>query len=81
MPRITKEQEDILKSFRIERLSSNPDNLFMIDNFKNFRNENLVTRLQSEAYEEDEANLIAYYLVKNTNNDILFYFSLKKRHI
>lgn len=48
-----------------------------IDSFFNSKNEKLVERLLNEAYSEDENDQIAYYLVKDKDGHILFYFSLK----
>lgn len=75
--RITKEQQEILDSLVCERLSRNPDNFREIDQFFNSRNDKLVDRLLNEAYSEDENDKIAYYLVKDKEGHILFYFSLK----
>ena len=60
-----------------ERLSSNDDNFRLIDEFSNSRNESLATALKNEAYNEDEEGSIAYYIIKNTEGRILFFFSLK----
>lgn len=75
--RITEEQKRILDSLVCERLSHNPDNMRAIDSFFNSKNEKLVERLLNEAYSEDENDTIAYYLVKDVEGHILFYFSLK----
>ena len=75
--RIKDEQLAIINSLRCERLSSDEQNLRDIDTFSNWRNDNLVTPLRNEAYEEDENNEVAYYLVKHESGKILFYFSLK----
>lgn len=75
--RITDEQRKLLDSFTCERLSSNEAHLRMVDDFRNVKNENLEHALKNEAYEEDENRNIAYYLVKDTANHILFYFSIK----
>lgn len=74
---ITEEQKRILDSFTCERLSSNPDNLRDVENFYNLRNGSLEHTLKDVAYEEDEASHIAYYLIKDAEGNILFYFSLK----
>ena len=74
---ITEEQKRILDSLTCERLSSNPDNLREVENFYNLRNGSLEHTLKDVAYEEDEANHIAYYLIKDADGNILFYFSLK----
>lgn len=75
--RITPEQTAILESFRCERLSSNPDNMRLVENFYNKRNDSLVHTLQNEAMEEDEEGSIAYYVIKDKEDNILFFFSLK----
>lgn len=75
--RITEEQLRILDSLQCERLASNSDNFALIDDFYNKRNNSLVETLQGDAFEEDENNRIAYYLVKNDEGNILFFFSLK----
>ena len=75
--RITEEQRAILDSLVCERLSRNSSNMREIDSFFNSKNEKLVERLLNEAYSEDENDQIAYYLVKDKDGHILFYFSLK----
>lgn len=75
--RITTEQLEILDSLVCERLSRNSENMRAIDQFFNSKNDKLVERLLNEAYSEDEDDKIAYYLVKDKEGHILFYFSLK----
>lgn len=74
---ITEEQQQILNSLVCERLSSNENNLRLVDTFCNVRNGSLEHTLKNEAYEEDEAGNIAYYLIKDKDENILFYFSMK----
>ena len=74
---ITEEQQQILNSLVCERLSSNENNLRLVDSFCNIRNGSLEHTLKNEAYEEDEAGNIAYYLIKDKDENILFYFSIK----
>ena len=75
--RITQEQLALLDSLRCERLSSNPSNMRLVDNFFNRRNPSLEHTLQNEAMEEDEEGSIAYYVIKDKDDNILFFFSLK----
>lgn len=76
--KITDKQLLQLKSFHCERLSNDSDSNFrLIENFSNYRNNRLVETLQNEAYEEDQENRLAYYLVKNDADEIVFFFSLK----
>ena len=74
---ITEEQQQILNSLVCERLSSNENNLRLVDTFCNVRNGSLEHTLKNEAYEEDEAGNIAYYLIKDKDENILFYFYIK----
>lgn len=73
----TTEQQTIINSLHCERLSSNEDNLRLVSNFYNRRNNSLADILQNEAYEEDVDGGIAYYVIKNAQGEILFFFSLK----
>lgn len=75
--KIKGEQLSVLSTLRCERLSSHDANLRLIDDFYNVRNSNIVQTLQNEAYGEDETGELAYYLVKDKDGDILFFFSLK----
>lgn len=77
MSRITDSQVALLESFSLERLSSSNANLRLVDDFFNPKSESLTSKIQSDAFEEDEAGTIAYYLVKDQEGRILFYFSLK----
>lgn len=74
---ITEKQQQILNSLVCERLSSNEKNLRLVNAFRNVRNGSLEHTLKNEAYEEDEAGNIAYYLIKDKDENILFYFSIK----
>jgi hypothetical protein len=74
---ITSEQRSILESFVCQRLSSDSDNLRLVNDFSNHINDAIAQTLKNEAYEEDESNSIAYYVVKHSDGQILFFFSLK----
>lgn len=74
---ITKKQKTLLESFSIERLSSSNFYLRLVGNFSNPKSDSLTNKIQSDAYEEDESGSIAYYVIKNREGGILFYFSLK----
>lgn len=67
----------ILESFSIERLSSSDINLQLVGNFSNPKSDSLTNKIQSDAFEEDENGSVAYYVIKNTEGGIVFYFSLK----
>lgn len=74
--RISNKQLFAIRSLKCERLSSNEANLQDLDDFLS-KNESMTQTLQGEAYKEDEENNKSYYIVKNKENDILFFFSLK----
>ncbi len=75
--RITEEQKRALEGLRCERLSSDEMNLRLVDTFCNRRNDSIAGVLRNEAYGEDEAGSVAYYVVKDGNGEMLFFFSLK----
>lgn len=75
--RITEDQKRTLEGLRCERLSSDEVNLRLVDTFYNRRNDSIAGVLRNEAYEEDEHGRVAYYVVKDGNGEILFFFSLK----
>lgn len=75
--RITEEQMALIHSLRCERLASNEENLRLIDSFYSTRNNNVADALLNEAYQEDESGVVAYYVVKDSDANVLFFFSLK----
>lgn len=77
MSRITEQQKKVLESFSIERLSASDINLRLVGSFSNPKSDSLTNKIQSDAYEEDENGSVAYYVIKDTEGSILFYFSLK----
>ena len=60
-----------------ERLSANDDNFRLVDSFTNRRNDSLASALKNEAYADDENGTVAYYVIKNQEGQIVFFFSLK----
>ena len=66
-----------LQCLSCERLSSSSENLRLVDEFFNRRNDGIAQTLRNEAFGEDEDGTTAYYVVKHTNGKILFFFSLK----
>lgn len=75
--KITPEQRAKIDSLYCERLSSNDANFRLVDEFFNSRNTSISDTLQNEAYQEDETGKVAYFVVKNQEGQLLFYFSLK----
>ena len=74
---ITPEQSSVLDSFVCQRLSSDVENMRLVDGFSNHINDAIAQTLKNEAFEEDESNSTAYYVVKSPDGRILFFFSLK----
>lgn len=66
----------LIRSLRCERLASNEENLRLIDSFYSTRNNNVADALLNEAYQEDESGVVAYYVVKDSDANVLFFFSL-----
>lgn len=75
--KITSEQLAILESLECQRLSSDINNMYLVESFYNDTNEAIAQTLKNEAFGEDESNSVAYYVVKHPNGQILFFFSLK----
>lgn len=75
--KIRGEQMALINSLRCERLSSNEENFRLIESFYSVRNNNVAEALLNEAYQEDESGIVAYYVVKDADNNVLFFFSLK----
>lgn len=66
----------LIRSLRCERLASNEENLRLIDSFYSTRNNNVADALLNEAYQEGESGVVAYYVVKDSDDNVLFFFSL-----
>ena len=66
----------LISSLHCERLASNEENLRLIDSFYSARNNNVADALLNEAYQEDESGVVAYYVVKDSDGNVLFFFSL-----
>lgn len=74
---ITTEQNNILKSFKCERLSSNAENEELIKSFTSRRGASLASYFQKFGLHEDEEGKTTYYVIKNEEKDVLMFFSLK----
>lgn len=75
--RITAEQEKILDELVCERLRDHPENIEHIKNFENTRGKLIVDCLKQDGLKEDLEGNKAFYIVKNKDNDVLMFFSLK----
>ena len=56
--RITAEQQKIVDSLKCERLSDNLDNIRLVEDFVNSRNDSIAQTLRNEAFREDEDNIL-----------------------
>lgn len=75
--RITADQLTVLESLQCQRLSSDSNNMRLVESFYNDTNDTIAETLKNEAYGEDESKSVAYYVIKHPNGQILFFFSLK----
>ncbi len=77
--RINEEQRRVLDSLKVERISDDDTNvnIRLIDLFENCRVNQKDCALRNKASQDDEAGITAYYLIKDTDGNLMFYFSLK----
>ena len=75
--KISEEQIKLLNSLKCQRLKDDGRTFDLVESFSNSINDDIAHTLRNEAYEEDESNIVAYYVVKHPNDQILFFFSLK----
>lgn len=75
--KITPNQLAILNSFRVTRLKEDDSSLRNVCTFENPKNENLVEYLVGDAFDDDDKNRCACYVVRDGDDEILCYFSIK----
>lgn len=75
--KITEEQRNLLDSLVCERLRDNPQNKRLVQLFCNKRNDGIAETLRKKAWTEDCDGDIAYYVIKSSSDEVLFFFSLK----
>lgn len=75
--RITAEQKNLLDSFKCERLSANAVNEELIKSFTSKRGSSLVSYFKSFGLQEDAVGKTTYYVIKNAENEVMMFFSLK----
>lgn len=75
--RITREQEKILESLVCQRLTMDPGNKTLVRSFENKRNRGLAEYLKTLGWKEDSEGATTFYVIKNQENKILLFFSLK----
>lgn len=75
--RITKSQELALDSFVCQRLSADPGNKKLVKSFECSRNRGLAAYLHYRGWAEDTTGATTFYVIKDQQNKIMLYFSLK----
>ena len=75
--RITKEQKKVLKSFKCERVSANAVNEELMQSFISKRGSSLVSYFSRFGMKEDINGSTTYYVIKDAQNEIMMFFSLK----
>ena len=74
---ITEQQADTLSRFTCERLSSDPGNKKLIQDFISEKGQGVLTSLKTRGWISDQKGTIAYYLVKDPDGRAVFYFALR----
>lgn len=77
MLQISKELKDCMSDLRCERLTFRKENKTLIQSFNNDQNKQLPKILKSIGWKEDSSCCCDYYLVKDRDDNILFFFALK----
>ena len=75
--RITPKQQSFLDSLTCERLTFDPQNQEYIKSFRSKKGDLLVKYLLNRGWQEDTEGSLAFYVIKNQDNVVLFFFSLK----
>lgn len=74
---IPQELRIVMDSLHCERLTSDTDNKVLIQNFQNDKNPQLPKILKSEGWENDESGICDYYILKDNESNILFFFAIR----
>ena len=75
--KISPNQIAILNSFRVTRLKEDDSLLRIVGSFENPKNEILVNYLLGDAFDDDNKNRCACHVVRDDEDEILCYFSIK----
>lgn len=75
--KITEKQKKVLDSFICERLSANSYNVDLMSTFVSKRGESLVNYFMENGLSEDLSGKTIYYIIKNEQNDVFMFFSMK----
>ena len=74
---IPHELEKVMNQLQCERLTSNEDNHALIQNVQNDKNPQLPKILKSIGWKDDKAEKCDYYIVKDADSDVLFFFAIR----
>jgi len=74
---IPQELQDVMSQLCCERLTSRDENRALIQSVQNDRNQQLPIILKSVGWNEDENSNCDYYIVKDADNDVLFFFAIR----
>lgn len=77
MLQISEDLKESLSYLSCERLTFHKENKDYIQSFSNDRNPQLPKILKASGWIEDATGLCDYYIIKNKDNDILFFFALR----
>jgi hypothetical protein len=74
---MNKQWHEVMEALHCERLSKNDKNCDFIEGFFSKRNPRIPEKLLEDGFDEDSAGINNYYIVKNDDNEVLFFFSIK----
>lgn len=74
---MNKQWLEVMGALHCERLSNNDKNCDYIEGFFAKRNARIPEKLLEDGFDEDSAGINNYYIVKNEDNEVLFFFSIK----
>lgn len=74
---MNKQWLEVMKTLHCERLSKDDKNSDYIEGFFSKRNAQIPNKLLEDGFDEDSSGINNYYIVKNDNNEVLFFFSIK----
>lgn len=74
---ITSEQKKLLGTFKCERLSSHKLHKNLIQTFECLESANLDEHLKGSAWNKDVEGETRYYIIKDSDKQVVFFFSLK----
>ena len=75
--KITEDQKKLLGNLICERLTDNPKNINLIENFSSEKGTLIVKYFKENGLNEDKNNTTAFYVIKTKEDEILMFFSLK----